>query len=454
MTGAGRDMDRANRSVVACVLANGLALAIAGPLHAQAPDATGSDAELAQLRQQVREQAERLDSLRQILVEQERNIVRLQQALDRELGDGGAVAQAAPPIAATAPMSASQAIAQAAPPSQPVGRAPVAPEQPPEIARIFEQPGVLTPDGSFVLEPSLQFGYSSSSRVALVGFTVIPAILIGLIDVRQVKTSSITTALTGRYGLSNRTEVELKVPYVYINGDTVSREIFTGTAVDSVFNANGHGLGDIEATVRHQFNDGGEHVPYLIGWLRYKSRSGTDLFEVVTDCVTRCAANATGTGLPLELPTGSGFEALQPGLTWLYASDPVVFFGSFSYLYNFRRENVSRTVLSGAPQGFPQTTTEFLGDVEAGDIWGFNLGMGLALNEKAAISLGYDQSFVGKTALNGEDAPGAVRVVLGTLMLGATYRYNENVSLNMALGIGVTRDTPDVTVTARLPITF
>ena len=41
-------------------------------------------------------------------------------------------------------------------------------------------------------------------------------------------------------------------------------------------------------------------------------------------------ANTTGTGLPLDLPTGSGFNALQPGITWLYPSDPVVFVGSLS----------------------------------------------------------------------------------------------------------------------------
>jgi len=305
---------------------------------------------------------------------------------------------------------------------------------------------VLTPRGKFVLEPSLQYGYSANDRVALVGYTIIPALLIGLIDVRQVKTTTATATLTARYGLNNRFELEAKLPYVYVNSDTVSREIFTGSAVDNVFNANGNGIGDAEVTARYQINRGGPDKPFFVGWLRYKSRTGKDLFEVVTDCVTRCVANTTGTGLPLELPTGTGFEAIQPGLTWLYPSDPVVFFGSLSYLHNFKRSNVSRTLLGGV--------TESLGEVEAGDIIGFSLGMGLALNEKAAISLGYDQNIVGKTKQNGEEVAGAVRVTLGTLLLGGTYRFNEKVSLNVALGVGVTRDTPDVTFTARVPVTF
>jgi hypothetical protein len=329
---------------------------------------------------------------------------------------------------------------------QPVGQAPEADNRPPEVAQIFDQPGVLTPPGKFVLEPSLQYGYSSNDRVALVGYTIIPALLIGLIDVRQVKTTSATATLTGRYGLNNRFELEAKIPYVYVNGDTVSREIFTGTAVDNVFNSHGDGLGDVEVTARYQINRGGPDKPFYVAWLRYKSRTGKDLFEVVTDCITRCVGNTTGTGLPLDLPTGSGFEAIQPGVTWLFPSDPVVFFGSLSYLHNFKRNSVSRTLVDGQ--------RELLGDVEAGDIIGFNLGMGLALNEKAAISIGYDQNLVAKTKQNGEAVAGSVNVTLATLLLGGTYRFNEKASLNVALGAGLTRDTPDVSVTVRVPVTF
>ena len=80
--------------------------------------------------------------------------------------------------------------------------------------------------------------------------------------------------------------------------------------------------------------------------------------------------------------------------------------------------------------------------------------MGLALNEQAAISIGYDQSIIGKTEQNGEPVAGAVRLTLGTLLLGGTYRFNDRVSLNVALGVGVTDDTPDLNLTARVPISF
>lgn len=416
---------------------------------------------LDDLQREINAQTQRLEELRRSLAEQERAVASLQHALDEERlaaerGAGVAPSTVLPVLAQQAPaqqvppqaqaQAASQQPQQQQQRQQPVGQAPESATRPPEVAQIFDQPGVLTPAGQFILEPSLQYGYSANDRVALVGYTVIPAILIGLIDVRQVKTTSGVATLTGRMGIGGRFELEAKVPYVYLNGDTVSREIFTGSAQDRVFNARGDGMGDVEATARYQLNRGGPDKAFYIGWLRYKSRTGKDLFEVVTDCVQRCLQNTTGTGLPLELPTGTGFEAIQPGVTWLYPSDPVVFFGTFSYLYNFERNNVSRTVLNGQ--------TESLGDVQLGDIWGFNLGMGLALNEKASISLGYDTSLVGKTQQNGRNAPGAVRITLGTLLLGGTYRFSDRWSLNVALGVGVTRDTPDMTLTARVPISF
>lgn len=463
-----------------------------------------ADARLDALQRQLNEQTQRLQQMRDLMQAQEQQIFSLQNALNEEILAnarargapapvivpslnqaptfrdspapsttyvvvGPAPTPAAQPSSAdpspvyasaqTAPSSASQrtnspAVAQApqqqqgdgtaAP--QRVGQAPESDSRPPEVAQIFDQPGVLTPKGKLVVEPAIQYGYSANDRVALVGYTVIPAILIGLIDVRQVKTTTAVATLTGRYGVSRRMELEAKLPYVYIHSDTVSREIFTGSAQDRVFNARGSGLGDVEVTGRYQLNQGAADKPFYIAWLRYKSRTGRDLFDVTTDCVTRCVGNTTGTGLPLDLPTGSGFNSLQPGVTWLFPSDPVVFFGSLSYLHNFKRSDVSRRVLGGE--------TEFLGDIKAGDILGFNLGMGLALNEKAAISIGYDTSIVDKTKQNGEEVAGAVRTTLGTLLLGGTYRFSDRMSLNVALGVGVTRDTPDMTFTARLPISF
>jgi hypothetical protein len=423
------------------------ALLLAPPVFAQ---------QAGQSMQQMEEALKKLQSAledQRRLVEQLSGEVRVQREQLRAMQRGSAELLASQ--RGTGPGSAAQAQGEAQGQAQvqmqsaqqAVGKAPAKDGRPPEIAPLFEQPGVLTQKGKYVLEPALQFGYSSSNRVALVGYTIIPALLIGLIDVREIKRNTFTASLSGRTGLSNRLEVEVKVPYVYRSDATVSREIFTGTAVERAFDTSGKALGDVELAARYQLNDGGANKPYYIGGLRLKSRTGRDPFDVVTDCTKRCIGeNVTGTGLPLELPTGSGFYSLQPSLTWLFPSDPAIFFGSVSYIHTIKRSNVSRLILEGV--------REPIGELEPGGVIGFNFGMGLALNEKTSLSLGYDHSTIARMRQNGAPVPGSVRTQLGTLLIGYSYRLSDKRTLNVSIGAGVTRDTPDVSLSVRVPMSF
>jgi hypothetical protein len=177
-----------------------------------------------------------------------------------------------------------------------------------------------------------------------------------------------------------------------------------------------------------------------------KARNGKDPFEVVTDCATRCVGSTTGTGLPLDLPTGSGFYSLQPGLTWLLPSDPAVFFGGLSYTHSFGRNNISRLVLNGE--------RENIGDIEPGGVIGINFGMGLALNDKTAFSIGFDLNSVGRTRQNGQAVATSVRTQLSSLLLGYSHRISPKTSVNLSMAAGLTRDTPDLSLSLRLPFSF
>ncbi|MBG6081895.1 hypothetical protein IWX58_003582 [Rubrivivax gelatinosus] len=395
-----------------------------------------------ELRRRIETQQRQLELLKRSLAEQEAGLAELRRALaDAALagyrgGTGEPAADAAP---AAAPPATAQA--QAAP--VPGATVPSAAARADVVNTIFDQPGVLTPRGRYSLETSLQYAYSSSNRVALVGYTVIPALLIGLIDIREVRRTTLTAALTGRYGLSNRFEIEAKLPWVYRSDSSVGREYLQGSATESrVFDARSHGIGDVEFSARYQFNDGGIEKPYYIGSLRLKTRTGTDPFEVLT---SKTVVGFRNDGIQTELPTGSGFYGLQPALTVLYPTDPAVFFGSLSYLHTFSRSGISRRTDQGP---------EWLGRVSPGAILGFNFGMGLALNERSSFSIGYDHSSVGRTRVNGRASDASVRVELGTLLLGYSLRLSPQRTLNVSLGAGLTRDTPDLTLTVRVPTNF
>ncbi|MDP1998625.1 MAG: acetate kinase, partial [Rhodoferax sp.] len=114
------------------------------------------------LRQQFVQQSDLVESLERRLIEQQAALDALRGIVGHDVlaAQRGTGVAAQPPLMAQASQSG----------NSPVGQAPVSEGRPPEVAPIFEQPGVLTQPGQYVLEPSVQYGYSSSNRVALVGY--------------------------------------------------------------------------------------------------------------------------------------------------------------------------------------------------------------------------------------------------------------------------------------------
>lgn len=304
------------------------------------------------------------------------------------------------------------------------------------VATVFNQPSILTPKGVFVLEPSLSYAYSTSNRVSVLGFSIENAVLIGIIDVRTVQRNSWTAAIAGRYGLTPRLEIEAKIPYLYRNDDTVTRPLAPSSS-NRLYAVDGKGLGDVELAARYQLNLPQGDNPFYIAGLRFKTRTGSDPFDVEYDDTTN---------LPMELATGSGYYSLQSSLSAVLPADPAVFFGGINYVFNMKRD-VNKII--GAGVG---TTT--IGEVDPGDSVGINFGMGLALNEKSSLSLGYDHTWIGKTENDGVASETATSTQLANLLLGYSYRLGKKTSLSLSISAGLTDDTPDTQITVRLPIRF
>lgn len=295
-----------------------------------------------------------------------------------------------------------------------------------DIRAIDEEAGVLTPKGQFTIEPSLRYILSTSDRVVILGYTILPAITVGLIDVQSVDSTTVIGAFAVRYGLTNRIELEFKVPYVYRNDSNTGRELGTGTTRDTIFNADGYGLGDLEFSVRGQLNQPGPQGPFYVGGVRVKANNGKDLFEVPID---------NNSGLPTELPVGSGFWSVEPSITMIVPSDPVVFFGSAKYLWN-----IERTVNGNK--------------IDPGDAIGGNIGLGFALNEKTSISFGFEMNVLGKNEENGQRLGNSKTTYVGSLLFGTSYKLGENSGLNVSLNIGVTEAAPDIDLTVRVPFSL
>lgn len=324
------------------------------------------------------------------------------------------------------------------PAPQPVGEAPPENSSGPDVTSVLEERGLLTPSGEWVIEPSVQYNQVSSLTVAIDGFTIIPALAIGLIDISEVQRDTVTAALSFRVGLSRRLELGVRVPYVWRHESLRGREVLVGSELDRITSSNGEGLGDVEIGLHYQFNRTVTGKPFFIGNLRAKSRTGTAPYEVESRQIRNDNGAVLGEILT-EQPTGSGFWSIQPSLTMIYPTDPAVIFTNISYLANLKRD-------IGKGRGW----------IDPGDAVGLSFGMGIALNDRIATSFGYDHNVVFRTRREFDSGvdPAFDRFHIGTLLWGLSHRLSARTTINVSTGIGVTESAPDVQLSVRVPVRF
>lgn len=309
-----------------------------------------------------------------------------------------------------------------------------------DIASITSDRGIVTQPGRVTIEPSFSHAHSNATRVAVEGYTVIPALLIGLINISEVQRDIFVGALSLKYGFTSRFEAALRVPYLSISEDLRARQVFEGTPVDTVTESSGEGLGDAELSMRYQFNDGLGGWPYILGSFRVKAPTGDSPYDVEQKVINDSQGNPIGVDLA-ERPTGSGFWSFEPGLSFIYPSDPAVLYGNLSYVYTLKDD-----------KGFENGNT-----INPGNVVRFGFGMGFAFNERTSFSLGYDHSVVRKTTFERDiDLFAATfdRFQIGSLSFGLSQRLSASTTLSVTVNIGVTENAPNSEITLKLPISF
>jgi hypothetical protein len=386
--------------------------------------------DLAVLRQQIAEQ-QRLIRAQQEQLARQQKVLESQGAryerLFKRVEELGGEPASAPRYASPS----SSALASATPqeeeaPEVGTDRKPLDHGKMPEITVLDATTGVLLPPGKFVLEPGIEYTNSSSIRTAIEGFTIVPAITIGALQISEVSRDTLTARLTGRAGLTNRLEADVSIPYTYRHDRTRARPFGIGASTDVLTSVSGNDIGDVEAGLHYQINKGNDGWPVFIANGRFKSTTGTGPFEVPID---------PDTGLQLELPTGSGFYSVQPSVTAIFPSDPVVFFGNLGYGVSFKRDTNR-------------------GEIDPGDSVSASAGMSLLLNDRLSLSLSYGHDVVFRTEQNGRTLPGSTLLQVGALSIGTSYKLYDNMSLNFITSIGVTEHAPDIRLLVKTPFTF
>jgi hypothetical protein len=310
--------------------------------------------------------------------------------------------------------------------------------------------GILTPRGTLTVEPSIKYAQTSTDRVFLEGFgpLILPAFFLGIIDIRETDRKTAVAAVTTRYGINNRLQVAAKVPFVWRDDSTRSRPITQTLFGDDVFEADGSGLGDIEVAVDYQFNDGTGGWPFVTGSLRVKTPTGTDPYSVDTfnvviddpdnpgDCLRGDDNQCLIQRFPKELATGTGTWSVQPSVTFLYPTDPAVFYGTLDYSFNLEND-------------FGKDG----GKINPGNAFGLSGGMGFGINDRSSFSLGFSYKHGFETEQNGIEINGS-DYDIGQILIGYSFRWSKDTNVNLSVGVGATDDAQDFELTLRVPTNF
>ena len=292
-----------------------------------------------------------------------------------------------------------------------------------EFGIVAEAGGVLIGKGSLIVEPVLQYTHIESQRLDITGFTLLPSLVVGLLQVQKIRRDILTPSLTFKYGILDPVEFDLKIPYSFRKDaynigsgeDTENRDVS-----DS-------GIGDIEAAVLWQLVTEKGARPDIIANLRVKSDTGKDPFGLASETIQ---------GIPVpvdELANGSGFWAVEPSFTFVYTTDPAVVFFNLGYFWHIKR-NIDN-----------------VGDIDPSDSFNFSVGSSFALNDKFILSTAYDQKWFTEASINGvnqEDTD----VNIGSIVFGGSYVTSDRSSINLSVSIGMTPDSPDTQLSLRYSI--
>jgi len=420
---------------------------------APAADVAALRSELAKAKALIEAQQHRLDA-------QEARLHALEMKLDNSVAYSAAQPGAPnPTTGANTPPAPAVLAAQgsaASTPGEPatiqqapverVGQAAPGSDRPPEVAVLGSEGSVVTRRNQLTAEFGAEYARADRNQALFRGIELPETVLIGVFNISESRQDVITTSGSLRYGLTDKLELGVRVPFVHRADNLVTAPIQGSSNNDSARTtsvaAQGTGIGDVEFSARYQLVTAHGGWPYLIGNLQVVAPTGSSPFKVprlITGEATKAA-------------TGAGFWGVSPSITAILPTDPAVLFGTLGYTRNFGRS-------------FNTPIASVVVDhVKPGDAISFSGGIGISLNQRTSINLGYAHSWAFGTKtrthllvpsnnpeLNGEMKQTSRDLQLGRFLFGMTYRVSDRASVNWSVEVGATQDATDLRTVLRIP---
>lgn len=306
--------------------------------------------------------------------------------------------------------------------------------------------GIPLFERKFSFEQGLTYTHYDKRSLALNGFLALDSILLGTIDLQQIKTDQFQYDMTLRWNLSDRVAMDFNLPAVYRSSNYFSSGAGGSASTFSEGSNSEASIGDVNAGLYYQFRKASPTDLDWIGSVRIKAPTGRHPFGIK---LRAADPNNNNLLIPTSQPTGNGVWSTTLGLSVLKTYDPAILFGNTGYTYNFKRSfgDLSSTEGTVAP-----------GEIELGNSWSLGAGIALALNDKTSVTFSFAQSIQKTSRLRAKGGPWVRQVGSGsnaaTLNIGLTNQLTPNLTVIGILSTGITPDAPEFSVGIKLPYSF
>ncbi|QCP50527.1 hypothetical protein FAZ95_16015 [Trinickia violacea] len=301
-------------------------------------------------------------------------------------------------------------------------------------------------DHKLTMDWGISDTYYDRRQLQLSGFLALDAIFLGNINLGETKAHQVMADLDTRYGLTDRTSVDVDVPYIYRHSNFIVGGAGGAASQLSDASANSSDIGDVNFGIYYQFLKETNSLPDVVGSLRVKAPTGSSPFGIK---LVQVDPNNTSLVVPSKLPTGTGFWNITAGVSVLKTYDPVVLFGSLSYTYNVARSFSDISAVQGQVEP---------AKVKLGDIIQWGGGVAIAFSEKDSASISYTMALEPESETQApgqgwQKVPGS-ETVAAALNFGLNHVVNKHLTIEGSVSVGLTPDAPNFVVGVRFPYTF
>lgn len=307
--------------------------------------------------------------------------------------------------------------------------------------------GIPLFDNRFSFEQGLTYTHYDKRNLVLSGFLALDAILLGKVNLQQIRTDQFQYDLTGRWNVSSQLSADVNLPLVYRNSTYISPGAGSAAAAFSDGSNNSASVGDVNAGVFYQLAKRAESDLDWIVSGRLKAPTGRHPFGI--KLVENTDPNNNNLLIPTRQPTGNGVWATTLGVSLLKVTDPMVLFANVGYTYNFKR---------GFSDLSSSLTTVTPGDAKLGNAWSLGAGFALALNEKTSVSFSYAQLLQQVSRLRASGGEWVRQVGSdsnsASFNAGVTHQLTPRLSMVGTLSMGLTPDAPNMSVGFKFPYAF